>query len=246
MPGDMSRWSHYILATVLTETGELGSGRRICTAGLTLSREADDLLHLVSLLMIMAKLERMAGNHADAGACLREAADIATRTGDHINLTNIIEECGYLCAETERPADAVTLWAAHSADQQRRGLPSGPAFEGHRPEYLRRIGQALEPGQVREARERGARMAISAAAELATMLTTIQEQPTAPGPGKVLSARERELVALVAQGHTNAQIAARLHISVRTVTSHLDRIRDKTGHRRRADLTRLALEENLV
>ncbi|HTU74067.1 MAG TPA: NB-ARC domain-containing protein, partial [Trebonia sp.] len=28
MPGDMSRWSHYILATVLTETGELGSGRR--------------------------------------------------------------------------------------------------------------------------------------------------------------------------------------------------------------------------
>jgi DNA-binding CsgD family transcriptional regulator len=37
------------------------------------------------------------------------------------------------------------------------------------------------------------------------------------------------------------QVAAELYISVSTVRSHLDRIRDKTGCRRRADLTRLAL-----
>ena len=43
-----------------------------------------------------------------------------------------------------------------------------------------------------------------------------------------------------------AQIAGQLYISVRTVGSHLDRIRDKTGCRRRADLTRLALSEGLV
>ena len=56
----------------------------------------------------------------------------------------------------------------------------------------------------------------------------------------------RELVILVAQGCTDAQIAARLFISVRTVRTHLDRIRDKTGCRRRADLTRLALNAGLV
>jgi DNA-binding CsgD family transcriptional regulator len=61
-----------------------------------------------------------------------------------------------------------------------------------------------------------------------------------------LSPRERELVTLVAQGRTDAQIAAQLYISVRTVSSHLDRIRDKTGCRRRADLTRLALSAGLV
>jgi len=61
-----------------------------------------------------------------------------------------------------------------------------------------------------------------------------------------LSGREQELVTLVAQGRTNAQIAAQLCISVRTVSSHLDRIRDKTGCRRRADLTRLALSAGLV
>jgi DNA-binding CsgD family transcriptional regulator len=35
-------------------------------------------------------------------------------------------------------------------------------------------------------------------------------------------------------------------IGIRTVSSHLDRIRDKTGCRRRADLTRLALTESLI
>ncbi len=57
---------------------------------------------------------------------------------------------------------------------------------------------------------------------------------------------EQELVALVARGRTDTQIAEQLHISVRTVRSRLDRIRDKTGCRRRADLTRLALLANLV
>jgi len=69
--------------------------------------------------------------------------------------------------------------------------------------------------------------------------------PAPPGP-ETLTARERELVALVAQGRTDAQIAAQLYISISTVRTHLDRIRDKTGARRRADLTRLALAAGLV
>ena len=90
-------------------------------------------------------------------------------------------------------------------------------------------------------------MSLDTAAEYALMLTATGPPPAAAGPGLGrLSARERELVTLVAQGRTNAQIAAQLYISVRTVGSHLDRIRDKTGCRRRADLTRLALTEGLV
>ena len=44
----------------------------------------------------------------------------------------------------------------------------------------------------------------------------------------------------------SAQIGGQLYISVSTVRSHLDRIRDQTGSRRRADLTRLALQAGLV
>ncbi|MGH3169411.1 MAG: ATP-binding protein [Trebonia sp.] len=240
-----SRWCHYILATVLTETRELESARRVSEAGLVLSRRADDLVNLVGLLFTMAILDRLAGDLTGARAHLAEGTTIAARNGDHVNLTNLIEECGSLCAETGRCADAVTLWAAHSADRTRRGLPR-ETVNRSRAEQMRRIERALAPGQLREAQERGARMAVSVAAELVLVITTAAPESPEPAPGRLLSPRERELVTLVAQGNTNAEIAARLHISVRTVASHLDRIRDKTGCRRRADLTRLALEAGLV
>ena len=92
-------------------------------------------------------------------------------------------------------------------------------------------------------------MSWAAAAEYALLLTASAPGPPAAATGTELgrlTARERQLVTLVAQGRTNARIAAQLHISLRTVGSHLDRIRDKTGCRRRADLTRLALTEGLI
>jgi pSer/pThr/pTyr-binding forkhead associated (FHA) protein len=60
--------------------------------------------------------------------------------------------------------------------------------------------------------------------------------------GAALSDREREILLLVGAGRTDRQIADELYVSVATVRSHLDRIRDKTGCRRRPDLTRLALQ----
>jgi DNA-binding NarL/FixJ family response regulator len=89
-------------------------------------------------------------------------------------------------------------------------------------------------------------MSLDVAAEYALMLTDSgPPQPATPGQGR-LSARERQLVALVTQGRSDAQIASELYISIRTVRSHLDRIGDKTGCRRRVDLTRLALSTGLV
>ena len=61
-----------------------------------------------------------------------------------------------------------------------------------------------------------------------------------------LSDRERQVLALLANGERDQDIADTLCISVRTVRSHLDRIREKTGRRRRPDLTRLAIEKGLV
>ena len=59
------------------------------------------------------------------------------------------------------------------------------------------------------------------------------------------SKRETEVLRLVASGQTDNEIAEQLFISVKTVHSHLDRIRDKSGFRRRVDLTRLAMDLGL-
>src|SRR5262249_60544551 len=61
-----------------------------------------------------------------------------------------------------------------------------------------------------------------------------------------LSDREREVLSLLAAGERDQEIADALEISVRTVRSHLDRIREKTGRRRRPELTRLAIEKGIV
>jgi non-specific serine/threonine protein kinase len=70
-------------------------------------------------------------------------------------------------------------------------------------------------------------------------------QAAADGSAGPLSAREREIVALLAGGATDAQIAGRLFLSVNTVRSHLDRIRDKTGARRRPELVRYAIQAGI-
>jgi pSer/pThr/pTyr-binding forkhead associated (FHA) protein len=61
-----------------------------------------------------------------------------------------------------------------------------------------------------------------------------------------LSGRERQILALVARGLTDREIGEALFISSSTVRSHLDRIGKKTGLRRRAELTRLAVDLGVV
>ena len=190
-------------------------------------------------------LDLEAGRLQDAAAHLREAIQVDTRTAKWAEFTNALDCCGLLCAATGRSAEAVTVWAAHAALTRHQEAEDTPDEVRRREGPLRRARQALGPGRTRAAEQRGAAMSLDTAAEYALMLTDPGPPQAGPGPGK-LSARERELVALVAQGRTDAQIAAELYISIRTVRSHLDRIRDKTGCRRRADLTRLALAAGLV
>ena len=247
VPGDiapgMARVCRMVMTGVLITAGDFAAAEPACAAALAACREAGDLFSQPYLLSEMAVLDLRAGRTSDAAAHLREALQLLLRTGTWN--PDALDYCGHLCAATGRPAEAVTAWAAHAALIPRKQDWRWEAR--NRQELLRAARQALGPAKTRAAEERGAAMSAAAAAEYTLLLTEDPGPPQAPARGLGgLSARERELVTLVAQGATNAQIAAQLHISVRTVSSHLDRIRDKTGARRRADLTRLALTAGLV
>jgi two-component system, NarL family, response regulator NreC len=72
-------------------------------------------------------------------------------------------------------------------------------------------------------------------------------QPPEPaGPPDDLSERELEVLKLIALGHTNAEIASQLYLSVRTVESHRAHIQQKTRRSTRAELVRYALDHGLV
>ena len=246
IPGALARLCSLLLTMVLAGAGDLAEAGRAGAAGLARARDAGDLFNQAILLPRIADLDLRAGRTGDAAAHLREGLHLAVRTGNWLDLQVALSQCGELCAATGRAAEALTLWAACAAASQREEPTDLPWFETRWKEQLRQARQILGSGRARAAEDRGAAMSLATAAEYALMLTDpAPPQPAAPGPGQ-LSARERELVRLVAQGRTNAQIAAELHISIRTVGSHLDRIRDKTGCRRRTDLTRLALAAGLA
>jgi two-component system response regulator NreC len=61
-----------------------------------------------------------------------------------------------------------------------------------------------------------------------------------------LSERETDVLRLIALGHTNAEIAEKLYISVRTVETHRAHIQQKLGVSSRAELVQSALSRGLV
>ncbi|HEX6236882.1 MAG TPA: response regulator transcription factor [Acidimicrobiales bacterium] len=80
----------------------------------------------------------------------------------------------------------------------------------------------------------------------AALLAPGATPPRAGGPGGELSERELEVLRLVALGHTNAEIAAELYVSVRTVETHRAHLQQKLGIKTRADLVRYARQIGLL
>jgi DNA-binding NarL/FixJ family response regulator len=66
------------------------------------------------------------------------------------------------------------------------------------------------------------------------------------GPKEPLTPREEEVVKLIAEAHTNAQIADILHLAEKTVESHRGNVLRKLGMRDRVELVRYAIRRGLV
>jgi DNA-binding CsgD family transcriptional regulator len=247
LPGWVVRNGAGVLLCALIVNGPHEASPDLYAQAVARARDAGDLVALADCLYLTAVLALQTGRLADAREPLRETLQIAAHAGKRLRVIDALDECGYLCALTGQYAEAVTLWSARDVHSRASGLMDTPFELRRREPPVTDARRSLGARQFRAAQDRGAALTLTAAVELAVMMTggTVPGQDRPAGPGK-LSSRERELVALVARGHTDAQIAEQLFITVRTVRTHLDRIRDKSGCRRRADLTRLALQEGIV
>jgi DNA-binding CsgD family transcriptional regulator len=250
LPDKTARLCAMAYAHALIQDGQTAAAQQVCAAALAQAQTAGDVGDQANFLYLTVYAARRGGHIADAGTHLRQSIALATQSGDRLRMIDNLDDCGYVCAATGRWADAVTLWTAYATHNAAIGVPDLPQEADLRQGSLRQAAQVLGPERTHEAQERGAAMTLETAAALAVMLTSPDADPPdthAGAPGlPLLSARERELVVLVAQGLTDARIAGQLYISISTVRSHLDRIRDKTSCRRRAELTRFALQAGLA
>lgn len=105
-----------------------------------------------------------------------------------------------------------------------------------------RLGRLLILRDV--SREKKIQVEISAA--VAEKITRLAGPTTGGDPLPELTRREREILALVAAGMTNATIADRLHVSSNTVASHLKNLYSKLGVRTRSQAVALAVAHGVV
>jgi DNA-binding CsgD family transcriptional regulator len=213
----------------------------------------------------MASLERALAEHGDLSGrapLLAAVVEVALATGDVAAARSASVELSRGAAEIGTPY--LTALAAHAGglvaladDDPRAGLP-----------LLRRAWtlwqQVDAPYEAAKTRvqvgvacralgdEDAARMEVDAARTVfeqlgatfdISTLASFDDTAAQRGP---LSARECEVLALVAQGHTNRAIAAKLFLSEKTVARHLSNIFGKLGVNSRSAATGYAYEHGLV
>jgi DNA-binding NarL/FixJ family response regulator len=79
-----------------------------------------------------------------------------------------------------------------------------------------------------------------------TIVNDYVRQLTAADQPAILTRREREVLQLLAEGGSTANIAAGLHLSVKTIETHRKRIMDKLDLRSIAELTKYAIREGIT
>src|SRR5205823_119130 len=84
--------------------------------------------------------------------------------------------------------------------------------------------------------------ALSASAGATPPLRVLDDGAVGVGPEVRLSAREAEVLRLIAQGFCNREIAERLGLSTKTIETYKARSLEKLGLSRRAEIVRFALE----
>jgi DNA-binding NarL/FixJ family response regulator len=140
---------------------------------------------------------------------------------------------------------AQLLGAAEALRQAIRSRHS-PADRVHYEKIVALVRAALDPAALASAWRRGQALGLEGAMDLTKTLTVTVSSPPTTNAAEALTAREREVLRLVAAGLTNAAIATQLAISPTTVNAHVRAIYDKLGVHSRSAATRFALDHSLI
>jgi predicted ATPase/DNA-binding CsgD family transcriptional regulator len=195
---------------------------------------------VTGLAMVACDQERT----IEARALLLEAMRLTHEVGDQWSVTATLDVMASLCARRKEIQLAARLCGAAEALRETLGVPLAPALRDQREPTLQFIRAQLPQVSLERAWSEGRSLSVEAATQLfeAAKLGTAGRRSSLDA----LTAREIEVVRLVAEGLTDAAIAERLVVSIRTVHAHLRSIYSKLDVTTRTGAVRRALEHRLV
>jgi DNA-binding CsgD family transcriptional regulator len=188
---------------------------------------------IVRSLVALAQLAEQQNDRIGAVARFEESLRFAVQASSWGDLAASLE--GLARASSSAPGRAVQLAAAAADVRQMHGVLEGASERAAHQQWQAQVRRKIGPEAFAENWILGRALPLDQAIELALQLGALPRD--APADQGILTPREVEVLKLIAEGHTNRQIAERLVLSPKTVSRHVDNIFQKLGVSSRAAAT---------
>jgi predicted ATPase/DNA-binding CsgD family transcriptional regulator len=229
---------------------DLAGARRLGEEALALMREAGDPRGMALVLCRLAETAIEQHDAAAARAYLAEAVAIARATADRYLLPYPLASVARLAVAAGRPVPAARLLGAIEGTRAGIGAAFSRREQRHNAALLEELLAALGDAPLDAARAAGRELSPDQAADeaLALLGDAADREPPQPAGAHPdgLTAREAEVLRLLASGLSNREIAERLVVSVRTVGRHVDNLYGKIGVHERSKARQYARDHGLI
>ncbi len=235
--------------------GDLPHARSVADEALVLRRQLGDTLGVAYTLYTLGRVALEEGHAIETRALLAESVDLFRKIGERWGLAACLETLAIANAspgsERAGPMRAARLWGAAEALRESLGAPLTPA-DRRVHEGFQDIARAhLGDERWVVAWDTGRKMPLDEVLHEALDVPAVSQLKQRSSPGTSgypagLTAREVEVLQLVAEGLSNVEVAERLSLSPRTIGQHLRSIYNKLGVGSRTAATRFAIEHELV
>jgi DNA-binding CsgD family transcriptional regulator/tetratricopeptide (TPR) repeat protein len=221
--------------------GAHAAARAWADESLDILRAGGDRRTFGKVLWCSACINADLGDAETAAAQFEEALTLFVEFGDRWFCGLVLESAAFLAAEVGDAERAVSLLGAADVIWDALGVPLMGYLRDHHHLVLAETRARLTEGRFEAAWEAGQRLPVGAAVELVAV-----GAPTGVATTDGLTPRETGVLALVAKGLTDAEVAEQLVVSLRTVHAHLRSIYRKLDLHTRSAATRYALEHGLA
>jgi ATP/maltotriose-dependent transcriptional regulator MalT len=236
--------------------GDTARARSFNEQALALYKEMN-LQHGIALsLNALAQVAAAEGDNTRSQALYEQGIGVARKAADKWTVLYGLEGLAATVAAQGNHVWAAHLWGAAEARREAMGTPFPPIervpYHQAVASSQTQLGEQAFATAWAEGRTLTPEQALSAQGQATVLLPTPSGQPLSPPVKRSatypdgLTAREVEVLRLVAQGLTNEQVAQQLVISPRTVDTHLTSIYSKIGVSSRSAATRYAMEHHLL
>lgn len=237
--------AHYLLGELIQVTGDDARARAHFMRCKELSAELGYVWGVALAENELGLIALRANDLSQAQLLLTSSLRVKHELGEKMGAAYSLEALACLAALRKDAERAATLLAAAEALRSAIGAPMSDELRAEYAPFLANLPTARR--SVARARESGAAMSVNEAVQYALEPAAISSPRSGSGSHPAgLSSREVEVLRLVSQGLTDAEVADRLVLSPRTVNAHLTSIYNKLGVNSRAAATRFAVEHHLL